>query len=218
MTLKAEVKNYKTLVFDCDGVILNSNNIKTEAFYHAAKIYGHEAAQELKNYHVKNGGISRYRKFEYFLTEILGEEAQQKKLNKLLDRFSRKVKDDLFICDIAGGIKQLKKRTPHANWLIVSGGDQNELRSVFAGRDLNKYFDGGVFGSPDTKETILNNEINLKNIAYPALFIGDSKYDYTAARAVNIDFIFVSDWSEVVDWEEWVNKNQLDHVRTISDL
>ena len=27
-----EMKRYKSLIFDCDGVILNSNKIKTEAF------------------------------------------------------------------------------------------------------------------------------------------------------------------------------------------
>ncbi|UQB43268.1 hypothetical protein JX580_05170 [Thiomicrospira microaerophila] len=41
--------------------------------------------------------------------------------------------------------------TPRANWLIVSGGDQQELRGVFAARDLAKYFEGGIFGSPETK-------------------------------------------------------------------
>jgi len=38
---KIELKQYKTLIFDCDGVILNSNKIKTQAFYDVAKIYGH---------------------------------------------------------------------------------------------------------------------------------------------------------------------------------
>jgi len=58
-----DLANYKTLVFDCDGVILNSNKLKTQAFYQATLPYGESKAQAMVNYHVQNGGISRYRKF-----------------------------------------------------------------------------------------------------------------------------------------------------------
>ena len=43
---------YKTLVFDCDGVVLNSNKIKTRAFYDVASIYGHKVAKEFKDYQI----------------------------------------------------------------------------------------------------------------------------------------------------------------------
>jgi len=58
------LNEYQTLVFDCDGVVLNSNKIKTQAFYEAAKHFGHESAQALVDYPVANGGISRYAKFD----------------------------------------------------------------------------------------------------------------------------------------------------------
>ncbi|NLC22432.1 MAG: HAD family hydrolase, partial [Halomonadaceae bacterium] len=34
-----ELKAYLTLVFDCDGVVLDSNRVKTEAFYQATLPY-----------------------------------------------------------------------------------------------------------------------------------------------------------------------------------
>ena len=61
-----DVSQYATCVFDCDGVVLDSNQIKTQAFYNATQSYGHEFADQLVNYHLKNGGVSRYEKFEYF--------------------------------------------------------------------------------------------------------------------------------------------------------
>ncbi|MDX1757946.1 MAG: HAD family hydrolase, partial [Marinobacter sp.] len=67
------LSRYASWVFDCDGVILNSNRVKTEAFYQAALPYGESAARALVEYHVNNGGISRYAKFERFLTTILGQ-------------------------------------------------------------------------------------------------------------------------------------------------
>ena len=36
---KINLLQYQTLIFDCDGVVLNSNKIKTQAFYDVAKVY-----------------------------------------------------------------------------------------------------------------------------------------------------------------------------------
>ena len=71
--LKFELKKYKTIVFDCDGVVLDSNIVKTEAYFRTAKNLGatDKEAQALVDYHVKLGGISRYHKFDYYLREII---------------------------------------------------------------------------------------------------------------------------------------------------
>ena len=46
-----DISQYATLIFDCDGVILDSNKIKTTAFYNTALPYGEDAAEALVNYH-----------------------------------------------------------------------------------------------------------------------------------------------------------------------
>lgn len=203
MSMNKPITEYQTLVFDCDGVVLNSNKIKTQAFYDVAKVYGHEPAQALKDYHVQNGGISRFVKFEYLLNEILKKPLDQTELKQLLDNFAHEVKKALMTCEVAEGLVELREQTKHANWLIVSGGDQAELREVFQARGLDKYFDGGIFGSPDTKDTILMREIANGNIRQPALFLGDSKYDYQAAKTAGLDFVFMSQWTEVNNWSSW---------------
>lgn len=210
--------NYQTLVFDCDGVVLNSNKVKTQAFYAATKHFGHESAQALVDYHVENGGVSRYLKFEYFLTDILQTAPDQSVLDDLLIRFSQSVKQGLMDCDVADGLEEMKVKTPQTNWLIVSGGDQDELRDVFTLRGLAKYFDGGIFGSPDDKDKILAREKATQNIAGNALFVGDSKYDYLAASKAGLDFVFLSDWTEVKDWQNWVSENNLESYRNLKGL
>ena len=209
---------YQTLVFDCDGVVLNSNKIKTQAFYEATKHLGHESAQALVDYHVQNGGISRYVKFEYFINEILKQALDQTILNDLLNRFSQAVKQGLMTCEVAEGLDQLKAKTPDANWLIVSGGDQTELKQVFTERGLDHYFEGGIFGSPDTKDTILAREIANGTITRPALFLGDSKYDYQAAKTAGLDFVFLSGWTEVYDWTSWCEENNITHIDSFKRL
>jgi phosphoglycolate phosphatase-like HAD superfamily hydrolase len=198
---KIDLTQYRTLIFDCDGVILNSNKIKTQAFYDVAKVYGHKPAQMLKDYHIQNGGISRYKKFEYLLTNILQKKIENQELNQLFYLFSKEVKKALLACEVAEGIQELRDKTKNSKWLIVSGGDQAELRDVFNQRGLDGYFDGGIFGSPDDKGTILKNEKESGNISEKSLFLGDSMYDYQAATASKIDFIFLSKWTEVQGWK-----------------
>ncbi|EPN6726158.1 HAD family hydrolase [Pseudomonas sp. GD03817] len=209
---------YSTLVFDCDGVLLDSNKVKTQAFYEAALPYGATAAQALADYHVANGGVSRYKKFSYFLENIVHVQVEGVTLENLLDCYAKHVRSGLLSCSVADGLQELRDKTPNTRWLIVSGGDQAELREIFAHRNLDTLFDGGIFGSPDIKEDILAREQGSGNITFPALFIGDSKYDYKAAREAKIDFIFMSDWSEVTNWKEWCMENEIYSLAKISSL
>ena len=198
---------YCSLVFDCDGVVLNSNQVKTEAFYQAALPYGEAAAQALVNYHVANGGISRYRKFDYLLGHILGLPNTPESLNALLARYAALVHDGLRSCAVAPGLHALRAQLPGSNWLIVSGGDQEELREVFTVRGLSALFDGGIYGSPDAKDMILARELERGNIRMPALFLGDSRFDHQCAIAAGVDFVFLSGWSEFKGWPEYFLAN-----------
>lgn len=198
MSMKClDLSSYKTLAFDCDGVILNSNKVKTEAFYQSALPYGEVFAKKLVEYHIKNGGVSRYKKFDYFLLEIVRKTTvDAEELKSLLEVYAKLVMDGLLSCEVAPGLTSLKSVTKNARWLVVSGGDQNELIDVFKARGLIDMFDAGIFGSPDTKDVILTREINNNNIIFPALFLGDSQYDLESSKRANLDFMFVSAWSE----------------------
>jgi phosphoglycolate phosphatase-like HAD superfamily hydrolase len=212
------MNNYNTLIFDCDGVILNSNRIKTEAFYQAALPYGEESAQALVDYHKLNGGISRYIKFAHFLENIKPAEQKGPNLEKMLETYASHVHQGLRCCDIASGLFDLRERTNSSRWLVVSGGDQEEIRQVFAERKLDVLFDGGIFGSPDTKDDILAREKNSGTIRYPAIFFGDSSYDYSAAKKASIEFTFISDWSELAEWEQWCASNRIKHACNINSI
>jgi phosphoglycolate phosphatase-like HAD superfamily hydrolase len=136
----------------------------------------------------------------------------------LLEAFSAEVYSGLMSCEIADGLEELRNAYPDSRWLVVSGGDQEELRKLFNERGIAHYFDGGIFGSPDTKDTILAREIANGNIQQTALFIGDSVYDYEAANRAGMDFVFVSGWTEVENWQEFVVNNQLAAITAVADL
>lgn len=214
--MAGKINTYQTLVFDCDGVILNSNKIKTQAFYQVALPYGEAQAQALVDYHVQHGGISRYQKFAWFIGQVLQDHGVS--LDNLLSAYAQTVQTALLECEVADGLFELKEQTKHANWLVCSGADQDELRQIFALRQLDKLFDGGIFGSPDDKKMILSRQINNFNIQQPALFIGDSRYDHESANLVNLDFIFLSKWSEFDNWQDYQKQHGFDVYADIKAL
>lgn len=212
------VTDYSTLIFDCDGVILNSNKVKTQAFFNTALAYGEAAARALVAFHVANGGISRYEKFKVFLETMVPKDQNGPPLNDLLRIYASEVRQGLMTCEVTLGLEKLRELTASLRWLIVSGGDQQELREVFDGRGLNLFFDGGIFGSPDTKDVILERECINQNIKKPGVFLGDSRYDHVAASRAGLDFVFVSQWSELSNWSTYCSDHKLPIIKSVSEL
>jgi phosphoglycolate phosphatase-like HAD superfamily hydrolase len=223
--MNVDLSRYRTLIFDCDGVILKSNQIKTEAFLQAALPWGAKLANALVEYHLSNGGISRYQKFQYFFETLLPVHApgaipgvDGPGLGELLDIYALGVREGLMTCEVADGLDTLRSLTACSTWSIVSGGDQGELRDIFAARALNHFFDGGIFGSPDTKDTIFAREIESGHFQTPALFLGDSHYDFVSACQAGLDFVFVSGWSEFSEWKHLVRNHRLPTVDYLGSL
>ena len=96
-----------TSFFDCDGVILNSNKVKTNAFYKNRLDYGEESAKKLVNYHIKNGGISRYKKIKFFQENIL-KNNDIKLYEKLVNDYGEILKKELLKTEISKGIFKIK--------------------------------------------------------------------------------------------------------------
>ena len=74
---------------------------------------------------------------------------------------------------------------------------------------LAELFNGGIFGSPDSKDEILERELSCGNINQKALFLGDSRYDHFASSSANLDFVFLSYWTEFADWKEYTAINDI---------
>tara|TARA_Y100001968_G_C19437772_1_gene760769 strand:- start:767 stop:1432 length:666 start_codon:yes stop_codon:yes gene_type:complete len=215
------ITNYKAIFFDCDGVILNSNKIKTQAFKSATSGYGESLTNDLISYHLLNGGISRYEKFNYFLSNIYPISSDIKRkaaLNNLLDLYSKDCLNGLLKSEVTYGLKYFREITYNIPWFIVSGGDQSELNYVFKKKLISKYFDGGIFGSPDSKDKIIKREIKRNDIRQPSLFLGDSKLDHQVSILNCLDFIFVSKWTEFNSYRDYCNDHSIKIISRIYDL
>jgi phosphoglycolate phosphatase-like HAD superfamily hydrolase len=219
------VKQYPVWVFDCDGVILDSNRVKTEAFYDAVvRDHGADHAQALVDYHKINGGISRYKKFEWFLVEHLGSELDSQYHAELCQKYAILVRDQLLSVPMTEGALPLLEHLQRSESLvfIASGGPQDELRDIFRARGIAQYFKE-IFGSPTDKISILatlaEQNVDLKH----GVFIGDANADFKAAQSQDMDFVFVSQYAESTSW--WQDettplgsRRKRIKVRNLSDL
>ena len=194
---------YNTVFFDCDGVILNSNKIKSQAFYDVTLKFGKEHAQKLLDYHIKLGGVSRFKKFEYFISEILKQDYDEDLYQELLDNYANEVLKQLKDCEVTPKLDQLKALNPKAKWFVASGGKESELQEVFISQKIDHFFESGIFGSPTKKDDIVKRELEAQDLKAPFLFIGDSYYDFEVAKQFNMDFAFVSNWSEWKDYKRF---------------
>ena len=210
---------YSTIVFDCDGVILNSNQLKIQAYFDTAIRFGANKvqAQALVDHHVALGGISRYPKFQHFLKEILQQPVTEEATQHLLDTFGSEVERLLANCEIASGLDALREANSNQRWMVLSGGDQTELRKIFELRDLMHLFNAGIFGSPDNKDVVLARELARGNITQPALFLGDSRYDHQASTGAGLDFVFLSAWTDVENWQAYCEQHQITVKRNIAE-
>tara|TARA_B110000971_G_scaffold122358_1_gene125261 strand:+ start:3674 stop:4333 length:660 start_codon:yes stop_codon:yes gene_type:complete len=213
------INQYSTLIFDCDGVILNSNFQKIEAYRNAAIKFGADTnqAEALVKHHIELTGISRNIKFHYFLETIMGRKATEEDMNFLFKNLNNEVISLLKNCEVTLGLEKLKNQTQGIPWMIASGGDQEELRFLFSDKKINHLFDRGIFGSPKSKHQIIESHMLNKNFL-PALFLGDSFYDIETAMKYNLDFIFVSDWTDLENWESICKAYNVESIKTVGDL
>jgi len=179
----------KAIIFDFDGVIVESAGLKTEAFREIFSAYPRKI-DEILRYHLINAGISRYVKFRYIYNRILKLKLPNAKEIELGKRFSRIVfKKVLKAPFVAGAREFLDRHKTHYQFFIASGTPEKELRNIASLRGLGSFFKG-VYGSPKKKSNIINGiireyEFEKNNVIY----IGDAESDRIAARDAKIIFI-----------------------------
>jgi HAD superfamily hydrolase (TIGR01549 family) len=180
----------EAVIFDFDGVLVESVDIKTRAF---AKLFEHEGPEAVKaivSYHLANGGVSRFVKFRHIYDNVLKRPLSDAEFDRLCRDFKDLVvRSVVEASEVEGASECLSRLYGKARMFIVSGTPQEEVRAIVKSRGIGHYFDG-VYGSPETKTNLVNiilNEYGLtpKNV----VFVGDAITDYEAAMEAGTGFV-----------------------------
>lgn len=183
--------NWQAVFFDFDGVILDSVDVKTRAFAAMFRPYGPEVERAVVEYHLANGGVSRFKKFEYYYKHILQKPINQEILEALSREFNQLALDGVLAAPFIDGaldtLKQLKQQGIPA--FVVSGTPYEEIKAIVEKRNLAPYF-LEVHGSPRTKQEIIQDIAGCYGYRlWNCLFIGDATTDYEAAKVCGTMFL-----------------------------
>lgn len=180
----------KIIIYDFDGVICHSVNLKTEAFIELYKNHSSHIQSLVRSYHLENGGISRFHKIRYFQTQLLGLPYSEYEVNELAKQFASIVKEKVIESPFINGvINFLEKHVRNSNQFICTGTPELEIKEIVIRKNINKYF-SGIYGSPKTKIEIIKKILSDTSVQTDdCIFIGDALTDFNAAKVCNIPFI-----------------------------
>jgi HAD superfamily hydrolase (TIGR01549 family) len=180
----------KAIIFDFDGVIADSNSVKTNAFAALFKDYPQRIRESIRKFHLQNGGMSRFDKFRYIYANFLKESLPEERFNKLCEDFNRLVIDGVVNVPMIDGVEDFLKRNKNKYGMhIVSGTPDYEIKEIVKRRGLDKYF-LDIYGSPETKKNLIMKVLDKNNYRKEeVVFLGDSINDYEGALAAGVEFI-----------------------------
>ena len=181
---------FKNILWDFDGVILDSMPTRDHGFREILKLYPSHLVDELIVYHKNNGGLSRFNKIHYFFRNILKKKISEREVRRYANKFSIIMKEQLANPEylIEESMNFIKLNYKYYNFHIVSGSEHNELNFLCNKLRIKKYF-YSINGSPTPKEELIKNLMDEE--AYgnkETLLIGDSVNDYEAAKTNEIKF------------------------------
>ena len=181
----------RAIVFDFDGVLVESVDVKTHAYARLFKEYGKDIVSKVVDYHVKNGGVSRFVKFRTIYSEIIKKPLSEEKLQSLCQQFSNIVVDEVVAAPWVEGAQEfLEKNKDRYLYFVLSGTPQDELKSIVQRRNIDRYF-CEVMGSPKDKIALLREVLpRLKLSPEETVFVGDAETDWDAAKAVGVTFLW----------------------------
>ena len=191
MENKNVTSSVHAVVFDFDGVLAESVEVKTRAYALLFDDEEEEAVSQLIAYHIKNGGISRFEKIRVFYKDILQRPLSEKRFQELVLRCSKLVVDEVVAAPWVEGAREfLSQHEKQYNFFIVSGTPEDELNEIVHRRGMGHYFDS-VRGSPKDKITLLGEIMEEYNLRPEKMvFVGDAETDWNAAKNLGLPFLW----------------------------
>jgi phosphoglycolate phosphatase-like HAD superfamily hydrolase len=176
------------IIFDFDGVLVDSVHVKTEAF-RALFMHENQHLEEILDFHIANGGISRFAKFEYIHRSILKKDLSEDRSRELGDEFSRLVMKKVIESPaMPGALEFIRKYFEQIPLFIASATPQDELQEIVSKRGLSPFFQD-IHGAPRSKADIIRVILDRNRLkAGEVPFVGDAINDYMASLETGSPF------------------------------
>ena len=216
----------RVLVFDFDGVLVDSNRLKRDAFFDLFS-FDAKTAPIIKK--ILNEAPINWTRFdilkEVFVSlgyaysnqgraGILGHvfDSVQKFVNEYENRYRRAVRDQILAQGVVHGVRELLEECQRngRRLYINSATPCVALGELVDGLDIRKYF-AVVYGKPRTKVLNLADIMRQENaVAGDCAFIGDGKEDRASAEIFGVFFVGIAN-----EWNCWTNEDRFPVVKNV---
>jgi len=182
----------KAIIYDFDGVICDSVDVKTVAFAALYEGYGSAVQEEVVRYHLLHGGISRFEKIRYYHRNLLNIDISDSEIDMLAARFADLVKDKVINAPyIRGADIFIKNNSDKVVQYICTGTPEYEILEITEQKNIAHFFEG-IYGAPKKKTEIIAKILSAGNYDVSNyLYIGDAITDYEAAMTHRMPFLGV---------------------------
>ncbi len=193
-----DITPYRTIFFDFDGVVADTNSIKKTNIRNAVSDHldDEEGIQSFVDFFTGNNGIPREEK----VNSVFDRETAE----HILKAYGELNRASFTRMKTTPGFHRFFKKCKASGAVIhvLSGGDAGEITEILQQNNADRF--DGIFAGPDTKST------HLERLKFdrPALLIGDSRHDHEVAMEFGLDFIFMKKYTQFSKWEEYFRDNQ----------
>jgi phosphoglycolate phosphatase-like HAD superfamily hydrolase len=178
------------VVLDFDGVLVESNEMKTRAFEDLAALYP-EHSKAMMAYHLANFSRPRHEKFEHFVNQLMGRPGDEGLLQRMGQQFSdlvvSRVVASPFVHGAEAFLEIFSRRLP---LYVSSVTPQDELRRIIRMRGMESYFQD-IYGDPPRSKVEAIRYVLSQHALTPSqlIFVGDSPSDFRAATETGVEFL-----------------------------
>jgi phosphoglycolate phosphatase-like HAD superfamily hydrolase len=177
------------ILWDFDGVIKDSVEVKTQAYIKLFSDFGGAVCKQIRIHHAANGGMSRLEKLPLYLSWA-GVEVSDAILDSYCEGFHDYAYRGVIESPWVPGVESILRRNPFSQqFVLVTATPEEEIKKILDQLDLSRVF-WRVIGAPNSKKDGIAASLDDSRVKPDdALMVGDSSHDLEAAEENNIDFL-----------------------------
>lgn len=173
------------LVFDKDGVIFHSEDLKFEYFLGLFSAYEKEN-EAIKNYLIGSGGTPRKLRFRFICDQILGIKNSEEIVDSIVRKSNVELDSEVLNTKFVEGAREfIEKHSQHKKF-VCSGSTQEEVDAHLGKNNISHHFiamHGGV-----SKKSVVLFDIKRAH-GSDIVFFGDAMVDYNASLEADVRFV-----------------------------
>lgn len=180
----------EALLFDFDGTLVESMDVKAEAFRALYAPFGDAIADAAVDYYRTHAGVPRSLRFTACHERFLDRTPPDREVEQLGAQFGAMVEAQVIAADWVPGAREfLEQKAGQVPLFLVSATPQAELDRIVEARGMDAFF-ADILGSPPAKMALVHDLLSAHWFDRArVVMVGDGRADLEAAHAAGVRFV-----------------------------